>query len=481
MKTNIKNIMQNDVKKDINNSKDIPKGGGDVISLVEKKIIFFQDIIQKTLLYIQQNKLLNILGVSEVNSCISTLCSFDKQIKEPLQLSQIDNAINSLQIINNELSGLFKLFGTNSFSDLLFVCFGSNNNDCYAKTEQEFSKIELLKKYFHPTSYKINSKTATELHQNLACSDLSLIAKQFYMKVHGIQVVIFNYSTKRSLIINGYVDDILIDILNNKFINDLNIQINQNLPNEPDFKLDIFNNFLLSLSLKDYLVSDNHCIYSKYTGFLSNLRSINQKNVSSVVKEFVTSSLFIKRNTIVTLLINTEKNDNQYLAYLLYDLLSNDANGNVDSLEQNYLLDSFPLTIKQYFREAMKKTIQYTTDLSDFDINKIPIEQQICLLNAPDNVKEKAMLKLKEVKSKSEDSCSKARQYLDGLLKIPFSIYRKEPILYIMDSIKTDFNAYITKYDNNVISNNKITNIEIVKYIRLLILSLKLKYESMQI
>jgi len=134
-------------------------------------------------------------------------------------------------------------------------------------------------------------------------------------------------------------------------------------------------------------------------------------------------------------------------------------------LEQNYLLDSFPLTIKQYFREAMKKTIQYTTDLSDFDINKIPIEQQICLLNAPDNVKEKAMLKLKEVKSKSEDSCSKARQYLDGLLKMPFSIYRKEPILYIMDSIKTDFNAYITKYDNNAISNNKITNIEIVKYI----------------
>ena len=49
------------------------------------------------------------------------------------------------------------------------------------------------------------------------------------------------------------------------------------------------------------------------------------------------------------------------------------------------------------------------------------------------NLKEKAMQKLKEIKSKSEDSGSKARQYLDGLLKIPFNVYRREPILNLMD------------------------------------------------
>ena len=50
----------------------------------------------------------------------------------------------------------------------------------------------------------------------------------------------------------------------------------------------------------------------------------------------------------------------------------------------------------------MKKTIQYTNELSNFDINKIPLEQQICLLKTNDNVKEKAMMKLKEVKAKSK-------------------------------------------------------------------------------
>ena len=46
----------------------------------------------------------------------------------------------------------------------------------------------------------------------------------------------------------------------------------------------------------------------------------------------------------------------------------------------------------------MKTTIKYTKTLSNFDTNKIPIEQQICLMKVKDTVKEKAMLELKEVK-----------------------------------------------------------------------------------
>ena len=86
--------------------------------------------------------------------------------------------------------------------------------------------------------------------------------------------------------------------------------------------------------------------------------------------------------------------------------------------------------------------------MSNFDINKIPLEQQICLLKAPDAVKEKAMMKLKEVKAKSEDSGSKARQYLDGLLKIPFGVYRREPILNIAEFIRTDFKKLCEMYNS---------------------------------
>jgi ATP-dependent Lon protease len=171
------------------------------------------------------------------------------------------------------------------------------------------------------------------------------------------------------------------------------------------------------------------------------------------VTEFVSSDLFIKRNIIIQLLVKIDKYDNQYLAYLLYDLLSNDLNGIIDTQEQTILFDSFPWSIKQYFKDAMKKTIEYTNNLSNFDIQKIPLEQQICLLKVSDTVKEKAMQKLKEIKLKSEDSGSKARQYLDGLLKIPFNTYRREPILNIMNEIKLNF--------LNMIQLNNITNIPI--------------------
>ena len=39
------------------------------------------------------------------------------------------------------------------------------------------------------------------------------------------------------------------------------------------------------------------------------------------------------------------------------------------------------------------------------------------------------MLKLKEVKAKSEDTGSKARLYLEGFLRIPFGVFKQEEML----------------------------------------------------
>jgi len=325
-------------------------------------------------------------------------------------------------------------------------------------------KFELLKKYFHPTSYKLltpkkqegdkNSKSDdnqfNEKSKNLDSADIGIKVKPFHLKVFGIHIIVHNPQHKKSLIITGTIDDIMIQFLNNKFVNLKNNSINENAPNSPEFQGETFQRYIQSLNLKDYLIFEPHEIYSKYAGYLSNLNALKQKTISQVVKEFVSSDLFIKRTIIIQLLVKIDKYDNQYLAYLLYDLLSNDTNGTVDTQEQTILFDSFPWSIKQYFKDAMKSTVQYTNDLSNFDIQKIPLEQQICLLKVSDSVKEKAMQKLKEIKAKSEDSGSKARQYLDGLLKIPFNIYRREPILNIMSDIKLKF--------TNMLQINNITN-----------------------
>jgi ATP-dependent Lon protease len=462
-------------KKEINN-----KTNSDVLLLVDKKIDFFKDVIQKIIINVQKNKTLDILGISDVNACVERLDELSKKIKELTDIKNSEKIINGLQFINNELSGLLKSYGTDSLEDLILICLGNNNK--IVTNENENDKFELLKKYFHPTSYKIiykkddkQKKTADDYDDttiNFTCYDVVGNYKQFHLKVYGMKIYIRSEILKKSLIVFGIVDDIIIKYLNNKYITEKTNNVINNLPAESEFKKETFEMFMSSLILKDYLILDTqYDFYNKFMGNISQNNTIKQKQISQTVKEFISDDMYNKRSTLINLLIKSSNYENQYLAYLLYDLLSNDSNGNVDTQEQTILFDSFPWPIKQYFKQAMKKTVQYTNELSNFDINKIPLEQQICLLKASNTVKEKAMMKLKEVKAKAEDSGSKARQYLDGLLKIPFSVYKREPILNIMEVVRTQFKDMYKKYNIEKIfpeipNKEKYTSIECLKYIK---------------
>jgi len=457
----------------------------EVVLLVNKKMSFFQDVIQRTILHVHKNKMYDILGISDVSTCVNVLNDLSDKIKDFIKTMDsvnTDTLINNLQTINNDLSTILKNYGTELLDDLLSICFGSNNAYYQQNNETDINKFDLLRKYFHPTGYKVaNVKKSesndtledvniTEKSKNLDCYDISLSVKQFHTKVYGIKIFFYNSSSKKNLMIYGILDDVIIDFLNNDYLSHKMFLIKENIPKDPEFHNETFECFLSALTLKDYLIFNHTEIFSKYVGFLSNINVLKQRALSVMIRDFTQSDLYSKRSTLIQLLIKSCKNyDNQYLAYLLYDLLSNDSNGNVDTQEQTILFDSFPWSIKKFFRDAMKRTIQYTNDLTNFDMNKIPLEQQICLLKANDNVKEKAMMKLKEVKAKSEDSGSKARQYLDGLLKIPFSIYKREPVLDNMIEVRSTFNEVVKNKEiknkmelNDTIKDNY-TSIEIIK------------------
>ena len=123
----------------------------------------------------------------------------------------------------------------------------------------------------------------------------------------------------------------------------------------------------------------------------------------------------------------------------LYDLITKDANGNIDSFEQTLIYDSFPFNIKLKFQDSMEKTMQYTEELnSSIAAPKVSYENQIALMKCNDQVKEKAIQKLKEIKGKNDDSFLKAKNYLEGLLRIPFGIIRTEPILQVALELKKE-------------------------------------------
>lgn len=458
----------------------------------ENTIQYFQELIQKTIISVQKYKQLDILGANELNIATQSLEKLYIELSNNVillkQKSNINKVKSNLEQIRNDLSNIFKHYGTENIQDLLNICYG---DDYIKHTQWNKDKYYLLEKYFHPINFKImpwkNEKKHTdskiieknkmvedfiivEQSDNLECFDLSRTTKIFQTKVYGIKIAFHNYIQKKTIIVAGLVDDLLTTCINNQYIIDKIENIILTSSNTPDYNSDVFERFVHSLTLKEIIVYSNSELLSKYQGHMNQILLIKQKNITQVVKEFIGSDLYAQRNTLIQLLLKSNEHEYQYLAYLLYDLLSSENNGSIDSSEQTLLFDSLPWKIKSYFKEAMRETIDYTNNLSNFDNNKIPLEQQICLMKADDSVKEKAMNKLKEIKSKNDDTGSKARTYLDGLLKVPFGIYKTEPILVIMETIKTHFkqiiekinlidNSFTFEYDITTITNIQIKNI----------------------
>ena len=455
----------------------------DIMKLIENKCLFFNNVIQKTILHVQQNKIIELIGISEVGNCIDNLEKINESLIKIKDYTNTDEIINILQQVNNDLSILFKNFGTQSFEDFLQICLGNNLINNYISDNIGKDKFILLKKYFHPIGYKIiNDKIVNDKYDdskinlssnNLDCFDVSIKIKSFHLNVFGIRVVLHNKNNNKVIVACGITDNVMVDFLDNNFINNIKKELLEifNLNGEKtEAYTENCERYINTLILKDYLINSADELYLKYCGYNSNLNMYNSRTIQEIVKDFMSSKMHVKRSILIQTLIKVDKYNNQYLSYLLYDLLSNNSGDEIDTKEQIIIFDSFSWSTKKYFKDSMKKTIQYTNNLLNFDMQKIPLEQQICLMKISDNVKEKAMQKLKELKSKSEDSCSKARQYLDGLLKIPFGIYKREPILNSMSEIKNIFlnslreNKKIVENMNNVNIKENYTSLEIIKY-----------------
>ena len=157
-------------KKNITKNTNNSKNNHFYMPLVERKIDFFKDVIKKTILHVQKNKFFDILGISDVSNCVEKLGEISKKIEE-ITSKKIDNdtLVNYLQNINNDLSSILKSYGTESLEDLLLICFGNNNK--VVNSENEESKFDMLRKYFHPTSYKLANKkeesNLTKMNDNI--------------------------------------------------------------------------------------------------------------------------------------------------------------------------------------------------------------------------------------------------------------------------------------------------------------------------
>ena len=293
---------------------------------VKDKQLFFEDVISKTINSIQEKYLLEIILQNEVKLSINSLLSIAKDLKHA------DN-IEKLQLINNSLSSIIKQYGTNCFSNLINICY-ENNKKCNDFNKDKYS---ILINHFKPINYKIlnfndikksaigkNDKIINS--SNLDCIEILSNNDNFYLKVYGITIII--HDDNKYIIIDGYVDNLPGEIINNKYINTKLYNITNNKTTE-SYQL-----YLNSLSIKDLLIYDENTIINNYNGLISKVKLLNKSPVVKVIRDYLINDSFYQRNITISLLLDNTNQYSQYLAYLLFDMLSDENNKQYDSKNQ---------------------------------------------------------------------------------------------------------------------------------------------------
>lgn len=459
----------------------------EIFTLIKEKVECIQDIIRNTIISIEKYKKYDIFSNSDTNICIYTLNALYEKTTQIMDKNKsymhkhthsnynyldedINEIIQLLQQISDRLCAILSNFGTYSLDDLLYVSFGQDFKNMKLNDDILNAKYDLLKKYVHPTGYKImNWKNAAsyiiknpsdnhycenkwtdeiivlENSSNIECFDMDVSTTHFYYKINGLRLVIHNEKAQKTIIITCIIDDISHDLLCNAFIDYRKNHILEDPPVSTEFG-HIITRLVDTMTLKDMLIYGRADVYKKYLTLCNDVNSIKYVKLNITIKNFLEMDMCTQRSMLMNLLIYNKEDDVQYITYLLYDLINVKSNETIDSHEQKLIYDSFPWKIKEYFKDTMKITMKYTQDMiSKYDINRISLEQQIYLLKVPDNVREKAILKLKEIKNKNDDASTKSKQYLEGLLKIPFGTYIQEPILKIIKDLNRTFNQILTK------------------------------------
>ena len=278
----------------------------------------------------------------------------------------------------------------------------------YGKTKNKTTSITLA-------SYQIDKPSVNKYHS---------IIKDLRIKENGVKIYI-PYKNKLLVLFGYFVNDNLNTYQNIPVFKEKYIQLKK-LFNNLDINEAYRNNYLNTLSISEFCINTvmqtgNNCI-SKYNDFIK----FKEKPISKIVKEFMISDNKRRYQYTKNLLLDTDVKNSGYIANLLIDLLE------IDDCRE--IFNIFHWNIKKRFK--LNKINIENFQKMDKEV-EIPLDKRIHLMKASNEIKNKALIKLKEINSSKGEGNSKATQYLEGLLKVPFGVYKYEVIRYKLDELKS--------------------------------------------
>lgn len=480
------------------------KSSTELQQFIIDKNLYLQEIIRNTILSIRAKNQIEIFSNNDTLLAMSLLTeTYHKtvEINNSLKFSSsqkdFDSLIEKLQGVIDKLSMIICGFGTKRIEDLLFICFGSEFKDLIIENPILKEKYELIKNFVCPVGYKIikwkqtkkgsttieniqdicSNKIVEEIQNMedaklLECFDTDMLNKTLYQKIYEVRIAIPNETQKKTIIVYGITEDIQIDFFSNHYIKKRKEDIINNCVIFNDDEKEIINKIVNIMNVKDILIYGNEDIYKKMISVFAEVNTVKKTNLQMSIKKFLELDAYSQRNMIINLLLHVKDEEIQYICFLLYELITVNSMETTEQNEQKQIYETLPDSIKKQFKDIIKCSMQTTNDnMQKYEKKTISFEQQIHLLKANDTVKEKAMLKLKDIKGKTEETSLKSKQYLEGLLKIPFGIYREEPILRKMKEFNLSFDitvSHITKIftELRIPKKTNYTIIEISKHIK---------------
>jgi len=275
------------------------------------------------------------------------------------------------------------------------------------------------------TTYQINKPTINKYNTIVKNINIQVLGAKIYIPYGNKLLILFGYFINDHL--NSYSRT---DIFREKYLELENLITNLDI--NVEFKM----NYLKTLSISEFNINSPSQICNNCISHYNDNLKLKNWTVSKIVKNFILSEDLQRYNIIKNLAMDISDNNSGYIANLLIDLMSS---------------NDYVLKIKNIL-EVFHWDIRHILNITQYKIDKektknisseIPYEKKIHLMKTTDLVKSKARDKLRDINSgKPGESNNKATQYLEGLLKIPFGIYKRTIIKRKLDDLLININKY---------------------------------------
>lgn len=433
----------------------------DIVSKINKKQAVIYFTINSIISRVVENYNNHILSQEQYNDMMnqcSKLVDMYKSVPNPLTVSDFyrkgSDYINNLQwktgMIEYKLVKLSMKCGVNKCSDILNLVFGENWN-----LGLKFQFQKLLKFYdssFVPISFKIQKREKEEVLPHPV--EVGLFTNSILLRLNGADLYI--PLMNKTIVIRGYFRPDPLNIA--RIGGTLEIKYESLIKKLKELKripASFRDSYMEYTSLRDFVCFDNQTLVDIVTASYDKIEKIKNTPVSEFVTDFMSKSP-VDQSRLLTLLlisaspeiVNKSKSDSDEddTIYLMIHSVVNTLRNEVNEFFQPKLDEiyrSLHWSVQEKFQRVIGlKMYQSASNIQLAQDSDLPYEKRLSNLKLPESGRRKANDKLKEVQ-KSKDGNEKATMYLDNLLKVPFGVYKSEPIISFLSEFKVKTKTFI--------------------------------------